>query len=74
MSKKKRYEKGVSVSHLSAYASDPVAFCNARGGAYNKEAAQWGNEMHSKTGKSSALFKIVALIVLLAGGYLWLWW
>ena len=62
--------KDISVSQLSAYAADPVKFCQHKGRAYNEVAAKKGIEAHNNIGKRTGLpwayVLVVALIAAIA--------
>lgn len=61
---KKKYSKLISVSHLSAYAADPVKFCQHKGRVYNPQTAKAGLKAHARAGKSTGLTWLLLLILI----------
>ncbi len=57
--------KYYTVSELSAYASDPVKFCQHRGKEYNTQAAKKGTDAHNRVGKQKSTVKIPIPILIL---------
>ncbi len=55
----------VPVSKIADYASDPVGYCERKGGVRSISAAQYGIRGHIKAGGSLSKFRILVVFVLL---------